>query len=843
MSEVPAPNLEGAVPSHLPVPPLKSTVVFPRIFIPLSVGRKRSLQLLDDLSGAERHIAVATQLDESAEEVGFNDIHHVGAMVRVQHLLKLPDGTVQLAVLGLRRIRLTEALSEEPYLNCGVEMLPESSESIVTLEREALMRRAISSFQQLVTLAPHLPAELSSAAGAIDDPLHLAYYIANHIRLTTEQRQEILELDSARAKLERLLGHMAHELEVLELGRKIQSQAEEQMGKAQREYFLREQLKAIQRELGELDSEHGELSELRERIEQAGLPPEARREADREIARLERIPSASPESSVIRTYLELLVSLPWNTSTGGEVDVAKAREILDADHYDLDKVKQRIVEHLAVRRLKQERGLTDRGREPILCFVGPPGVGKTSLGQSIARAMGRKFARASLGGVHDEAEIRGHRRTYIGAMPGRILQAIRRAESNDPVFILDEVDKIGSDWRGDPSSALLEVLDPEQNKDFRDNYLDVPFDLSKVMFITTANSLETIPPALRDRMEVLNLAGYTEEEKVQIAERFLIPKQLLAHGLREGEITLSEASVRLIIREYTREAGVRNLEREIASVMRRDVATIAVGKRPKRADDVKRVRAALGKRRFFDDVAERIDRPGVATGLVWTPTGGEIIFVEAALTPGKGELKLTGQLGEVMKESAAAALSYLKARAKDIGIDQSLFEVNDIHVHVPAGAQPKEGPSAGVTVLTAMASILTGRPVRDDVAMTGEITLRGRVLPIGGIKEKVLGAHRAGLRRVLLPTRNEADLDDIPADLRNQMQLVLVESIDAVLREALMPAHATAASNGSAKPAAVRTSGGAGVGGGGPRLARGSSRSRQPVPSRRAAKAQRRRAG
>jgi ATP-dependent Lon protease len=539
----------------------------------------------------------------------------------------------------------------------------------------------------------------------------------------------------------------------------------------------------------------------------------------------------------------LLVSLPWNTSTGGEVDVAKAREILDSDHYDLDKVKQRIVEHLAVRRLKQQRGLSDRAREPILCFVGPPGVGKTSLGQSIARAMGRKFARASLGGVHDEAEIRGHRRTYIGAMPGRILQAIRRAESNDPVFILDEVDKIGSDWRGDPSSALLEVLDPEQNKDFRDNYLDVPFDLSKVMFITTANSLETIPPALRDRMEVLNLSGYTEEEKVQIAERFLIPKQLLAHGLREGEITLSEASVRLIIREYTREAGVRNLEREIASVMRRDVATIAVGKRPKRGDDSKRVRAALGKRRFFDDVAERIDRPGVATGLVWTPTGGEIIFVEAALTPGKGELKLTGQLGEVMKESAAAALSYLKARAKDIGIEPSLFEVNDIHVHVPAGAQPKEGPSAGVTVLTAMASILTGRPVRDDVAMTGEITLRGRVLPIGGIKEKVLGAHRAGLRRVLLPTRNEADLDDIPADLRKEMQLVMVESIDQVLREALMPAHATAGSNGSSKPAAVRPSGGAAIGGGGPRLGRGSARARQAAPARRAAKAQRRRAG
>src|SRR5438132_1560502 len=708
MCEDPAPSLEGAVPSHLPVLPLKSTVVFPRIFIPLSVGRKRSLQLLEDLAGVERHIAVATQLDESAEDVDFKDLHHIGTMVRVQHLLKLPDATVQL----------------------------------------------------------------------------------------------------------------------VELGRKIQSQAEEQMGKAQREYFLREQLKAIQRELGELDTEHAELSELRERIEKAGLPPEAKREADREIARLERIPSASPESSVIRTYLELIVSLPWNVSTGGEVDVKKARQILDADHYDLDKIKQRIVEHLAVRRLKQERGATEHGCEPILCFVGPPGVGKNSLDQSIARAMGRKFARASLGGVHDEAEIRGHRRTYIGALPGRILQAVRRAESNDPVFMLDEVDKIGADWRGDPSSALLEVLDPEQNKDFRDNYLDVPFDLSKVMFITTANSLDTIPPALRDRMEVLHLSGYTEEEKVQIAERFLIPKQILAHGLREGEVAVSEDAIRLIIREYTREAGVRNLEREIASLIRRDVADMASGKRLKRMDGAKKVRAALGKPRFYDDVAERIDRPGIATGLVWTPTGGEIIFVEATLTPGKGELKLTGQLGEVMKESAAASLSYLKSRATEIGIDPTLFDKNDIHVHVPAGAQPKEGPSAGVTVLTAMASILTGRPVRDDVAMTGEITLRGRVLPIGGVKEKVLGAHRAGIRRVILPRRNEADLDDIPPDLRRQMEFVLVESIDEVLNAALSKDQhgAEPRSNGSGKIATVQEPAVAPVG--------GSSRARRARSSR-----------
>jgi len=741
--EAPVDTDDADVPEKLPVLPLKSTVVFPRIFIPLSVGRRRSLKLLEDLPPGDRYIAVAAQLDETAEEVGFDDLHHIGALVRIQHMLKLPDGTVQLAVLGVRRIKLSGAISDEPYLTASIEAHPEVVDEQAAIEREALVRRAIASFQQLVALAPQLPAELASAAGAIDEPVHLAYYIANHIRLTTDERQHLLEMDSPREKLEKLLGHMAHELEVLELGRKIQSQAEESMGKAQREYFLREQLKAIQRELGELDGDQAELSELRERITKAGLPPEAQREAEREISRLERIPSASPESSVIRTYLDLMVSLPWNTSTGGEVDVTKARAILDDDHYDLDKVKQRIVEHLAVRQLRQDRGATERGREPILCFVGPPGVGKTSLGHSIARAMGRKFARASLGGVHDEAEIRGHRRTYIGAMPGRVIQAIRRAESNDPVFMLDEVDKIGADWRGDPSSALLEVLDPEQNKDFRDNYLDVPFDLSKVMFITTANTLDTIPPALRDRMEVLNLSGYTEAEKVHIARRFLIPKQLAAHGLRPDEVTMADDAIRLIVGEYTREAGVRNLEREIASVMRRAVADIAVGKKIRKAVNVRRVRAALGKRRHFDDVAERIDRPGVATGLVWTPTGGEIIFVEAALTPGKGELKLTGQLGDVMKESAAAALSYLKSHAREVGIELSQFK-NDIHVHVPAGAQPKEGPSAGLTVLTAMASILTGRPARDDIAMTGEITLRGRVLPIGGVKEKVLGAHRAG---------------------------------------------------------------------------------------------------
>jgi ATP-dependent Lon protease len=783
----------------LPVLPLKNLVVFPHVLVSLVVGRPRSLRLLEDLPSGDRTLAVATQHDENVDEAGWDDVRQVGTVVRIQHLLKMPDGTFQLAVQGIERVRLAQPTADQPYLVAQLEPHPEAAWEVATeaegLEREALVRTVVTTFQQLVTVAPYLPGELLAAAMSLDDPLHLAYFVANHVRLPLEARQEILELPGPREKLERLLGLMRHELEVLELGRKIQSRAEESIGRSQREYFLREQLKAIQRELGEMNEEQAEIAELRERIEKAGLSPEARREADRELTRLERIPTASPESSVIRTYLELLVSLPWSVSTEGELDVVRARQILDADHYDLDRVKKRIVEHLAVRRLKQDRGSDDRQRwEPILCFVGPPGVGKTSLGQSIARAMGRKFARASLGGVHDEAEIRGHRRTYIGAMPGRIINAIRRAESNDPVFMLDEVDKIGSDWRGDPSSALLEVLDPEQNRDFRDNYLDVPFDLSRVMFITTANTLDTVPPALRDRMEVLQLSGYTEEEKVQIASRFLVPKQLEAHGLLTDEVAFGDDAIRLVIGQYTREAGVRNLEREIAGVLRRVAAMIAGGEASGAITvDAERVRDALGKRRFFDDSAERIDRPGVATGLTWTPTGGEILFVEAAVVPGKGELRLTGQLGEVMRESASAALSYLKTRAADLGVDRAVFEENDIHVHVPAGATPKEGPSAGVTVLTAMASILTGKPVRGDLAMTGEITLRGKVLPIGGLKEKVLAAHRAGIRRVLIPKRNEADLDDVPSDLREQLDVVLVESIDDVLAAALPGLSAAAA--------------------------------------------------
>src|SRR5438270_6332964 len=730
----------------LPLLPLKNAVVFPHVLVPLAVGRPRSLALIEQLPAGDRLLAMSAQIDEDVEEAGWDDVHHTGTLVRIQHLIKLPDGTYQLAVQGLARLRLLEATQHDPFLTVAVEPHPEPADEGGGIEMEALYRSAVDSFQQLVAIAPYLPGELLPTAINIEDPLHLAYFIANHVKLATDQRQEILELPTARAKLERLLGHMAHELEVLELGRKIQTKAEEQMSKAQREYFLREQLRAIQRELGELDQDAGEVSELRERIEKAGLPAEARKEAERELIRLERVPSASPESSVIRTYLDLLVGLPWNVSTGGEVDVGKAREVLDADHYDLDKVKQRIVEHLAVRRLKQQRGLMDRGREPILCFAGPPGVGKTSLGQSIARAMGRKFARASLGGVHDEAEIRGHRRTYIGAMPGRVIQAIRRAESNDPVFMLDEVDKLASDWRGDPSSALLEVLDPEQNKDFRDNYLDLPFDLSRVMFITTANTLDTIPAPLQDRMELPQLAGYTEEEKLHIARRYLVPKQMRANGLTERDIVFEDEALRLTARSYTREAGVRNLERQIATLCRKVARKISEGAQGPITIDTAAIGTYLGRPQFEAEVAERTSGPGVATGMVYTPVGGEIIFIEAARVPSKEEqLILTGQLGDVMRESAQAALTCVRSLSDQLGIPPEAWQNATIHIHVPAGAVPKDGPSAGVTIATALASLMTGRPVRHDVAMTGEITLRGKVLPIGGLKEKVLGAHRASL--------------------------------------------------------------------------------------------------
>ncbi len=793
-----------AIPEVLPILPLKETVVYPLTMMPLGVGQERSIRLIDDAMRGNRLVGLVAQKAEAAETAGPDDTFRIGTAARIARMLRTPDGTIQIIVQGLERIRILEYTAEQPYLQARVEVAAEVVEDGVELE--ALKRNAVQLFQRLVSLVQYLPNELALAALNIDDPRQVVYLIANSVQMDLDMRQGLLEEDSVQEKLRRMTQFLTKELEVLELGKKIQSQAQEEMGKAQREYFLREQLKAIQKELGEESEEAATINQLREQLEQAGMPEEAYKEAMRELSRLEKLPAASPEYSVIRTYLDILVSLPWNKSTGKKIDVPYARQVLDEDHYDLEKIKDRILEYLAVRRLKEERlgseagvetqqkdGQQEKvptwvGREPILCFVGPPGVGKTSLGQSIARALGREFARMSLGGIHDESEIRGHRRTYIGALPGRIIQTLRRAGANDPVMMLDEVDKVGADWRGDPSSALLEVLDPEQNYNFRDNYLDLPFDLSRVMFIATANSLEPIPPPLRDRMEILELSGYTEEQKVHIARRYLLPKQIKANGLKEEEISLDDAAIRRIVNEYTREAGVRNLEREIATVCRKVAMRIAEGQAGPFQVTADQVHEMLGRPRFMEEVAERIDRPGVVTGLAWTPVGGDILFIEAAMTPSKeNRLILTGQLGEVMRESAQAALSYVESNALALGIDPKVFEDKNIHIHIPAGATPKDGPSAGVTMTTAVASLASGRKARSDVAMTGEISLRGKVLPIGGLKEKVLAAHRAGIKTVIMPKRNEPDLEDLPKDLRDQMRFVPVSDVSEVLAEALEP--------------------------------------------------------
>ena len=785
------------LPEIIPVLPLKETVVYPLTAAPLAVGQERSLRLIEQVVAGNRLVGLVAVREPGVERGEPENSYEVGTIAQISQVLRIPDGTVRLLIKGLQRIRIVEYVQREPYLMARIAAIPETLED--TVETKALLRNAQSLFQRLVDLSSTLPDELATAVINLEDSIQVAYFIANSLRLDLGERQALLELDSVKAKLESLTGALTKELEVMEIGKKIQSEAQERMTKAQREYFLREQLKAIRKELGDVEDEESEIAGLRVKIDAASLPAEVRKEADRELSRMEKLSPASPEHSVIRTYLDWILTLPWHTSIGGEIDVAKARRILDEEHYDLQKVKERILEYLAVLKLRQERvpaGEAVEGaaehREPILCFVGPPGVGKTSLGQSIAKAMGRKFVRMSLGGVRDEAEIRGHRRTYVGAMPGRFIQAIRRAESNNPVFMLDEVDKVGSDWRGDPSSALLEALDPEQNNDFRDHYLDLPFDLSRVMFITTANTLDTIPPPLRDRMEIIQLPGYTEEEKVKIAENYLVSKQLRAHGLTPEEVVFTEAGLRTVIRDYTREAGVRNVEREVAAVIRKVATRIAEGTVATVTVDPAFVRDLLGRPRYFGEVAERIDRPGVATGLVWTPVGGEILFIEASLMPGKKSLKLTGQMGDVMKESAEAALSFVRSKAAEYGIDPMFFETNDIHIHVPAGAVPKDGPSAGVALVTALVSLLTGRVVRSDVAMTGEITLRGKVLPIGGVKEKVLGARRAGITTVILPRRNENDLDELPDELRQQMTFVFVDNADEAVRTALSPVPAGA---------------------------------------------------
>ncbi|MDT7885455.1 MAG: endopeptidase La [Thermoflexus sp.] len=783
------------IPEELPILPLRGVVVYPLTVVPLAIGQPRSIRLVDDAVLGKKLVGLVASKRPELEEPMPEDCYTVGTLALIQRLLRMPDGTMRILVLGLERIRILEYTATQPYLKARVERHPETMTP--GPELEALRRKTAELFARMVELVPGLPDQLGAMAMAVEDPRQLAYAVATYLRMSLQEAQEILELDDVAAKLHRLIAILTREIEVLELGRKIQSEAQAQVEKMQREFFLRQQLEAIRRELGEADEHQMEIEEFRRKIEEAGMPPEARREALRELERMTKLPPASAEYGVIRTYLDWMVSLPWNKTTPDNLDVAHARKVLDEDHYGLQDVKERILEYLAVRKLKQERAAQleeletrdyiRRAREgAILCFVGPPGVGKTSLGQSIARAMGRKFTRIALGGIRDEAEIRGFRRTYVGAMPGRIIQALRRVESRNPVFMLDEVDKIGADWRGDPASALLEVLDPEQNREFRDHYLDVPFDLSQVLFICTANQLDTIPAPLRDRMEIIFIPGYTETEKFHIAMGYLIPRQLRENGLLPGEITFTEAAVRRIIREYTREAGVRNLERAIGRVCRKVATRIAEGATEAAMVDAEDVPRYLGKPMFTEEeITHRVEVPGVAIGLAWTPTGGDVLFIEATRMPGSKGFVLTGSLGEVMRESAQAALSYVRAHAKDYGIPERFFDQSDIHIHVPAGAVPKDGPSAGITIVTALVSLLTDRPVRPDVGMTGEITLRGKVLPVGGIKEKALAAHRVGLRTVILPKRNEKDLEDIPEDVRQALQFVLVETIDEALQVAL----------------------------------------------------------
>jgi ATP-dependent Lon protease len=788
---------EIAIPDVLPILPLRDGVVFPQTAVPLAVAQARSVRLVDEVMRGNRLLALVAQRDPQKEPASLEDIYPVGTAGVIHQLARGADGSVRLIVQGLERVRLLDLVGTDPYL---VGRVQTAGDQIVTgPEVDALRLAVVEIFGRLVAVSPELPDELAANAPSIGDARQLVYFVGSVVSLGAAARQELLELDPITAKLRRLVDLLQRELAVRELGRKITSDTEERLTKAQRDHYLREQVRSIQRELGDEEGGAGEIAELRRKLDEAGLPEEARREAERELARLANLSPASPEYGIIRTYLETMTSLPWARLDGGTIDIHRAREVLDEDHYDLEKVKDRILEYLAVKKLRQERaGRTVEpppvtgdipAREPILCFVGPPGVGKTSLGQSVARALGRKFVRLSLGGVRDEAEIRGHRRTYIGAMPGRIVQGLRRAERRDPVFMLDEIDKIGADWRGDPAAALLEVLDPAQNHTFADNYLGVPFDLSQVLFIATANTLDTIPGPLRDRMEILALSGYTDDEKVGIARQYLIPKQLAAHGLIADELILEPEAIRRIVRAYTREAGVRGLEREIATVVRKVARQLAEGRQGPFRVTAETLAEFLGRPRFFDEVAERTGRPGVATGLAWTPTGGDVLFVEATMMPSSEErLLLTGMLGDVMRESAQAAVSYVWSNAPALGIDPKLFEGKTIHVHVPAGAIPKDGPSAGVTITTALASLASGRPVRSDVAMTGEITLRGKVLPVGGIKEKVLAAHRAGLLSVILPHRNERDIEDVPAEVRRDIHFVFVEDAAEVLRHALTPA-------------------------------------------------------
>jgi ATP-dependent Lon protease len=765
------------IPETLPVLPLKETVVFPDSATPLAIGQERSIELVDDVVARDRMVALVTVKAADADQPSWDDLYEIGTAAMVHKLIKVPDGTLRILVQGLQRIKLDSRIQEDPYLVGGFSPVPDVV--VESKELEALTRNVQMQFGRIVGLVPYLPAELELAAANVDDPSALSHLVASTLRLKTDEKQQLLQEANVENRLLAISAILSRELEVFELGTKIQSQVQSELEKGQREYFLRQQLKAIQDELGEGDPEQAELLELRERVEQAGLPEDVRKAVDRELGRLERLPSAAAEYGVIRTYLEWILSLPWSTLTEDDLDLDRARAILDEDHYDLEKVKDRIIESLAVAKLKNDISGS------ILCFVGPPGVGKTSLGQSIARTLGRKFVRISVGGVRDESEIRGHRRTYIGAMPGTIIRALRDAESRNPVFLIDEIDKMGADWRGDPASAMLEVLDPEQHATFRDHYLDLPFDLSKVLFICTANQIETIPAPLLDRMDVIYLSGYTEDEKLGIARKYLVPKQLEAHGLSAEQVTFTESGLRTLIREYTREAGVRNLDRQIAAVARKAARRVAEGKaRGAARVDERRVRSSLGPRRFAGDVRRRTSDPGVATGLAVTAVGGDVLFIEASAFPGQGNLRVTGQLGEVMQESAQAALSWVRSHTDALGIDPKWFAEHDIHVHVPAGAVPKDGPSAGVTMVTAIVSLVTGRPVSEDVAMTGEVTLSGQVLAIGGVRDKVLAAQRAGVHTVVLPKENEPDLEELPSEPRKELEFVLAEHVDEVLAAA-----------------------------------------------------------
>jgi ATP-dependent Lon protease len=778
------------LPGELGILPLRDTILFPHAVLPLAVARESSVALVNEAVRERKVIGVATQRDPAIDEPVESDLYRIGTLTHIHKMFKFPDGSLRLVVQGVQRFRVLSVTQYKPFLRAQIELLKDHLRPEQEIEVRALAQSAQGLFQRVVELSPTLSDELQALAANIQEPSRLADFIAGSLQsLTTPQKQELLEVLDVRTRLEKVNKILAKDLEVLEVGSRIQSQVKTELQKNQREYYLREQMKAIQKELGEGDDQQREIAELREKIEAAGMPDDAKKEALRELDRLSKMSPAAAEYTVSRTYLDWLVALPWARRSESEIDLVRAKEILDNDHYDLEKVKERILEYLAVRKMKPDI------KGPILCFLGPPGVGKTSLGRSIASAMGRKFHRLSLGGMRDEAEIRGHRRTYIGALPGQIIQGLRRADSKNPVFMLDEVDKLGADFRGDPASALLEVLDPEQNSTFKDHYVDLPFDLSEVLFICTANVLDTVPPALRDRMEVIRLAGYIEEEKLQIARRHIIPRQIENHGMKPEDIAFGDDALVKLIREYTREAGLRNLEREVASIIRKLARKRAEGLTETVALTPEKVEEFLGAPYFLrEEMEERTLIPGVALGLSWTAAGGEVLYVEASQMWGAKGLTLTGQLGEVMKESAQAALSWVRAHARELEIEESFFDRVDIHLHVPEGAIPKDGPSAGVTLVTALVSLLTRRPVRPRVAMTGEATLSGRVLPVGGIKEKVLAAHRLGVKEVILPKRNEkAVKEDIPENVRNDLKIHLVSTIEDVLGLALTPREAKGA--------------------------------------------------